>query len=241
METISLLNVNQIFISKKLAARLKKVLPFLIDPRQTAYVNGRFLGESGRLIANITETCDLEELERYLVAIDSEKAFDSLNHNFLITASEHYGFGNDFIDWIKILLKNQESCVINGGHTTKYFRFERRARQGDPISACLFILALKILFIFIKFNKNIDGINIFNHEYLYTVYTEDTTFFLKNRTSMKNVLNDIETSSNFYFYFEQIRSSWNRSSQKCKCGTLWYEKYQPDQRKYKNFGSTYFL
>ena len=132
-------------------------------------------------------------LEGYLVAIDVEKAFDSLNHNFLITALEHYDLGNDFIDWIKILLKNQESCVINGGHTTKYFRFERGARQGDPISACLFILALKILFIFIKFNKNIDGINIFNHEYLYTVYAEDTTFFLKNQTSMKNVLNDIET------------------------------------------------
>ena len=106
---------------------MKKVLPFLIDPGQTAYVNGRFLGESGRLVVDIIETCDLEELEGYLVAIDFEKVFDSLNNNFLITALEHYGFGNDFIDRIKILLKNQESCVINGGHTTKYFRLERGA------------------------------------------------------------------------------------------------------------------
>ena len=55
----------------------------------------------------------------------------------------------DFIDWIKILLKNQESYVINGGHTTKYFRLEKGARKGDPISANLFILVLEILFIFI--------------------------------------------------------------------------------------------
>ena len=88
-------------------------------------------------------------LEKNLVAIDFEKVFDSLNNNFLITALEYYGFGNDFIDRIKILLKNQESCVINGGHTTKYFRLERGARQGDPISAYIFILAIKILFIFI--------------------------------------------------------------------------------------------
>ena len=121
-----------------LMERLKKVLPFLIDPGQTAYV--RFLGESERLIVDIFETCDLEKLERYLVAIDFKKAFDSLNHNFLITALEHYGFGNDFIEWIKILLKNQESCLINAGHTTKYYRLERVARQGYPISAYLFIL-----------------------------------------------------------------------------------------------------
>ena len=195
MRPISLLNVGQKLVSKTLAARLKNVLPVLIDPGQTTYVNSRFLGESGGLIADINETRDLEELERYLVAIDFEKAFDSLNHNFLITVLEHYGFGNDFINWIKILLKNQEYCVINGGVTKKIFRLKRGARQRDPISAYLFILALEIFFI--KFNKNIDGINIFNHEYLYTAYADDATFFLKSQTSEKNVLNDIETFSNF--------------------------------------------
>ena len=100
----------------------------------------------------------------------------------MITALEDYGFGNDFIEWIKILLKSQESCVINAGHTTKYFRLERGAGQEDLISAYLFILALEIIFIFIKFNKKIDGGNIFDHEYLYTIYTDNKTFFLKNQT-----------------------------------------------------------
>ena len=86
--------------------------------------------------------------------------------------------------------------MINGGYTTKYFRLEREARQGDPISAYLFILALEIFF-FNQFNKNIDGINIFNHEYLYTASADDATFFLKNQTSVKNALNDIESCSNF--------------------------------------------
>ena len=35
--------------------------------------------------------------------------------------------------WVKILLRNQESCVLNDGTTTKYFLLERGARQGDPI------------------------------------------------------------------------------------------------------------
>ena len=50
--------------------------------------------------------------------IDIEKAFDSVNHFFLISVLKRYGFGDDFIKWIKALLKNQESCVLNGGKTT---------------------------------------------------------------------------------------------------------------------------
>ena len=55
-----------------------------------------------------------------------EKAFDSLDHNFLIFALEKYSFGKKFISWVrvKILLKNQESSVLNDSTTTKYFLLE---------------------------------------------------------------------------------------------------------------------
>ena len=57
--------------------------------------------------------------------MDIEKAFDSLDHKFLIYALEKYGFGKNFISWVKILLRNQESCVLNGSTATKYFLLER--------------------------------------------------------------------------------------------------------------------
>ena len=103
-------------------------MPKLISPGQTAYVENRFIGEIGRLIADILETCDSEKLEGLLLAIDIEKAFDSLEHDFLITVLEKYGFGGEFLNWIKILLNDQQSCVINGGHTTRYFKLERGTR-----------------------------------------------------------------------------------------------------------------
>ena len=91
----------------------------MISPGQTAYVDRGFIGESGRLIADILETTNLENIEGYLLAIDFEKAFDSLNHNLLTAVLKKFGFGHEFIDWIKILLKSQKSCVMNGGHTTR--------------------------------------------------------------------------------------------------------------------------
>ena len=44
-----------------------------------------------------------------------------LGHNFLIFTQEKHGFGKDFILWVKISLRDQEPCVINGDTTAKYF------------------------------------------------------------------------------------------------------------------------
>ena len=80
-----------------------------------------------------------------------------------------------------MLLEYQESCIINGGNTTKYFELQKGARQGNPISAYLFILCLEIVFILIRADKRVKGINIFKHTYLHSAYTDDTTFFLKRQ------------------------------------------------------------
>ena len=87
------------------------------------------------------------------MTVDIEKAFDSINHCFLIKVLEKYGFEKDFIKWIKILPQNQESCIINGGTTTNYFKLEKGTRQGEPISAYLFIFVLEIVFLFTKVKK----------------------------------------------------------------------------------------
>ena len=90
--------------------------------------------------------------------------------------------------WVKILLNDQELFVINGGKTTKYFMLGRGARQGDPISAFLFILTLEILFLLIKTKPDIAGLTAFDYCYLYSIYADDTTFFLKGIISIKNMV-----------------------------------------------------
>ena len=172
-------------ISKVLAERLKNVLPDIISKNQTAYVNNRFISEGGRLINDLLEVCDTLNKKGYLVTIDIEKAFDSVSHVFLIAILEKFGFGITFIEWIKILLKNQESCIINGGKTSQYFKLERGTRQGDPISAYLFIIVLEVIFLNIIQNSHIKGIKLFDKEFIYTVYADDTTFSYKTKILLR--------------------------------------------------------
>ena len=194
---ISLLNTGMKIISKVLSTRIKNVLLFQISYNQTAYVKNRFISESGRVTSDILEIANTLALEVFLVTIDVEKAFDSVNHSFLLQIPRKFGFAIDFVSWIKTILNNQESCIINGGKSTKYFKLERGARQGDQISAHLFTLVLEIFFIFVKNNPKVKGLNIFKHEFLYIADADDATFFLNDVKSIIELMNELNTFSNF--------------------------------------------
>ena len=97
---ISLLNVAAKILSKSLAEKLKNVLPELISSNQTAYVKNRCISESGMLISDVIEMCDILDISGYLVTMDIEKAFDSLDHDFLLFVLKKLGFGENFIHWV---------------------------------------------------------------------------------------------------------------------------------------------
>ena len=141
-------------------------------------------------------TDDLQ-MEGILLTIDFQKAFDSLNHNFILESCQKFGIPENMLNWIRILLKNQESCVINGGTTTQYFKLERGARQGDPIAAYLFIIALEILFLLIKKNPDIKPLALCESTFLYTAYADDATFFLEDEASVKALFATMSIFSNF--------------------------------------------
>ena len=65
------------------------------------------------------------------------------------------------------------------------------------ISAYLFISFLEIVFILIKANKRVKGMNIFEHTYLYSAYAGDTTFFLRDEISIKQLLNAFAAFSKY--------------------------------------------
>ena len=75
-------------------------------------------------------------------------------------------------------MNDQESCVINGGVTAQHFKLETDVWQGDPVSAYLFMSK------FLEIPS-------------YILNADDTTFFLKNLGSAKELLNIISLFPSF--------------------------------------------
>ena len=115
------MNVDVKIASKALSFRLRQVLPNLINFDQTGYVKGRFIGESIRLIDDILYPTEQENIDGVQFAADIEKAFDSVEHNFVFASLKRFGFGDEFIKWIRTLLFDVSSCVMNNGFLRAIF------------------------------------------------------------------------------------------------------------------------
>ena len=131
---ISLVNVDAKLASKTLAKRLEKVLPEVIHFNQNAFVKGRTIFDAVRTINDVIEYARYKDLPGILIALDFEKAFDSLNLNFLLRVQHAFTFDPSFIQWIRVLYNNASSCVMNNGFTTRPFALSRGVREGGPLS-----------------------------------------------------------------------------------------------------------
>ena len=190
---ISLLSVVYKIASSALAARLKTVLHNLISPTQSGFMSNRFIGESTRLIYDIIHYANCNNISGLLMLIDFQKAFDSVSWKFLYTILSLFGFQNGFCTWIKVLNTNVIASVLQCGTLSNFFPIERGCRQGDPISAYLFILCAQIMFLLIVNDRNLKGISVNGNEFKITQFADDTTLILDgSQTSLLAALNILE-------------------------------------------------
>ena len=151
-------SVDYKIATKTIALRLEKILPSVIYPYQSDYAKGRFIGESIRPIADTMDFTKLKNIPGIAVFLDFEKAFDSIEWDFIRKCLESLDFGPNLRQWISVFYKDISSCVINNGVASKqYFYLERGVRQGCPLSGILFVIAMELLAQRIKRSKRHQG------------------------------------------------------------------------------------
>ena len=182
---------------KAIAKRLETVLPHIIHYDQNAFVKGRTLFDADRTISDVMEFTKMRDYKGIMTAIDFEKAFDSLNWNFLLKSLEFFGFGESFLGWIRTFYKNISSCVINNGFSTPFFNLKRGVRQGDPLSPSLFIMVLELLALSIRNNDQIKGIAVDGSEIKLVIFADDMTSFVRDELSHRTLFDTIDLFSTY--------------------------------------------
>ncbi len=180
---ITLLNVDYKILSGVLSRRLRGILKDIISQEQKGFLAERYIGENTRLVYDVMQHLAEKNKKGLIMLIDFEKAFDSLEWNYIEKVLMAYNFGDEFRKWCAILYRDSQSCVINGGHFSKFFNLERGCRQGDPLSPYIFILAAEPLAMSIKNSDRIKGIKIKTGEHTIGQYADDTFIFLDGSDS----------------------------------------------------------
>ena len=97
---------------------------------------------------------------------------------YMFKVLEYFGFSQKFIQWIKTLYSDSQSCLVNNGHISRYFNLERGVKQGCPLSPYLYILCAEALANAIRHNNGIKSYN--KNMSCISLFADDTTLYLKN-------------------------------------------------------------
>ncbi|XP_071714382.1 uncharacterized protein [Rutidosis leptorrhynchoides] len=201
---ISLIGGVYKILSKALSNRLRMVVSNIVGVEQSAFIKGRYI-LNGVLVAN--ETVDFMKRSKHkglIFKVDFEKAFDSLDWDYLMEIMKCMGFGDKWCKWIYACLESASiSILVNGSPATEY-NMGGGVRQGEPLSPFLFIVAVEGLNVLAKSvveKKLFKGMELGNDKVVvsHLKYADDTIFFGEwdhdNLKSLLNLLKCFELTS----------------------------------------------
>jgi hypothetical protein len=122
---ITLLCVDFKLATSCIANRLKPILQNITSQTQKGFLRGRYIGECVRIISDLMDKLEEDDIPGLLMLVDFEKAFDTVEWPFIEKTLEFYSFGSTFRKWIKSFYTDITSAVINNGHLSEFFLLER--------------------------------------------------------------------------------------------------------------------
>jgi hypothetical protein len=128
-----------------LANRLQLVILRVIHQNQCGFLRERNIQDCLAWAFEYLHLCHLSKKGMVILKLDFEKAFDKVEHEVIIKMLSHKGFPSKWITWIESILKSGASAALLNGTPGKVFHYRRGVRQGDLLSALLFVLGADLL------------------------------------------------------------------------------------------------
>ena len=102
----------------------------------------------------------LKDKNLMIISVDAEKAFDKIQHPFLIKTLQKVGTEGTYLNIIKTICDKPTANIILNSENLKTFPLKSGTRQGCPLLPLLFNRVLEVLAIAIRGEKEIKGIQI---------------------------------------------------------------------------------
>ena len=121
----------------------------------------------------------MKDKNHVIISIDAQKAFDKIQHLFLIKTLQIIGIEGTYFNIVKAVYDKPIANILNGEKLTA-FPLRSGTRQGCPLSPLLFKIVLKILATEIREEKEIKGIQIRKEEAKLSLFADDMILYIKN-------------------------------------------------------------
>ena len=115
-----------------------------------------------------------------IISIDAEKAFDKIQHPFLIKTLQKVGTEGTYLNIIKAMYDKPTANIILNGEKLKPFPLRSGTRKGCPLSPLLFNIVLEVLATAIREEKEIKGIQIGKEEVKLSPFASDMILYIEN-------------------------------------------------------------
>ena len=151
-----------------------------------------------------------------IISIDAEKAFDKIQHPFMIKTLQKAGIEGTYLNIIKAIYDKPTANIILNGEKLKAFPLKSGTGQRCPLSQLLFNIVLEVLVTAIRAEKEIKGIQTGKEEVKLSLFSDDMIHSYMKRIKYLGIYLPKETKDlyieNYKTLVKKIKEDTNRRS-----------------------------